>query len=94
MRFNEIYLELYPKYAPKFERKGLDFDKHFGYTFNNCMQTVKMTSKSRSLKRLKIYLLRMSAVNQRQRAGRFWRKVGKVVRYVLPFVKHIKIGKK
>ena len=71
MRFNEIYLELYPKYAPKFERKGLDLTNILAMRSTIRMQTVKMTSKSRSLKRLKIYLLRISAVNQRQEQAGF-----------------------
>lgn len=94
MRFNEIYLELYPKYAPKFERKGLDFDKHFGYAFNNSYANGENDFKEQIIKTLEDILAAYVSSEPKTRAGGFWRKVGKVVRYVLPFVKHIKIGKK
>lgn len=91
MRYNEIYRDLYPRYSAKFERRNLDFDKHFGHAFNTSYANGDRDFKEQIIKTLDGVLAAYVSSESKTDGGSFLRKVGRIALIVLPFLKYVKI---
>ena len=78
---------MYPEFSAKFERKNLDFDKHFNNAFNNCNSKNDETFKDEIIKVLKQILNEYGGSQSTTKQGSFWRKVARVISIILPFIK-------
>lgn len=94
-QFNSIYTELYPIYAAKFERRNLDFDKHFGHAYSN--EAYRATDKNLQQQiatALEAVLAIYTASQPKTKGGNVLRKIGRILGYLMPFFRRFKIGGK
>ena len=83
---DELFNELYPKYAPKFERHGLDFRKGFDGLFNTKYADGNNTMKQVLEKSLDAILQAYIDSKPKTKAGR-WARIGaKIGQFFLPLI--------
>lgn len=90
---DELYLELYPEYAPKFERNNLDFNKHYHDLFDKTYRTGDKTFKELLVESLDAILAKYADSEPSTKAGGVLRKIAGFLGYLLPFLKFIKFKK-
>lgn len=87
---DEYYTELYPKYAPKFERHGLDFNKGFHDLFDKTHATADTPLKKALEQSLDAILQAYIDSKPKTKAGR-WARIGaKIGQFFLPLINYLK----
>jgi len=87
---DELYLEFYPKYAPKFERHGLSFAKHFNDKFDSSHADGDSTLKQVIERGLNEILQAYIDSKPTTKAGRFGRIGARIGKFFLPLIKIFK----
>lgn len=83
---DEYYLDLYPKYAPKFERQGLDFQKHFNDRYDKSYADGSNTFKQVLERGLDEILKAYIDSKPKTDAGRLARIGARIGRFFLPLI--------
>lgn len=89
----DLYRELFPTYSARFERRNLDFDKHFDLAYSNLEYRAGPDVKAMIIGDLERILRAYVSSKPKSDAGGFFRKAGKVLVYILPFLKYVKFKK-
>lgn len=88
---DELFLDLYPKYAPKFEKVNLNFQKVFDDVYDKSYADGTNTFKQVIVKSLDSILDTFIKSKPKTEAGRWTRVGAQIFKFFLPFIKFIKL---